>query len=165
MKRFYQAILAVLVVALGGCATGYQSSGFSGGFSETQLAPDVFRISFAGNGFTSGERAQDFAMLRAADLSVKHGFTHFAVINEANSMARQTITTPGQSYTTGNVNVVGGRAYYSAQSTYVPGANIDVFKPRSGLLIRCFRGQPKGTYGFDARFLQSSIRAKYRLKS
>jgi len=78
-------ILTFIAIALGGllltaCATGYQSSGFTGGFKDTQLAPDVFRVSFSGNGFTSSDRVQDFALLRAAELTLANDARYFAVI-------------------------------------------------------------------------------------
>ena len=62
--------LIPLAAALLGCATAYQPQGLSGGFTETQLAPDVWRVSFSGNGYTKGERAEDFAMLRSAELTL-----------------------------------------------------------------------------------------------
>jgi hypothetical protein len=137
--------------------------GAAGGFTETQLAPDVFRIRFAGNGFTSSDRAQDFAMLRAADLTLTHGFRYFAVLNEANGGYTDSITLPGQSYTTTSVNAYGNTAYGTSVTTTIPGQNIPIFKPRSGLLIRCFPTQPKGLYTFDATFISNSIRQKYQL--
>ena len=48
-------------------------------------------------------------------------------------------------------------------TTYVPGANIHVFKPRTGLLIKCFKDKPPGVDTFDAHFLQQEIRRKYRI--
>lgn len=68
-----RALVLAAVIAMGGCATAYQSKGLSGGFSETDLGPTSFKIGFSGNGFTSAERASDFAMLRAADKSLEDG--------------------------------------------------------------------------------------------
>ncbi|GIX25986.1 MAG: hypothetical protein KatS3mg122_3217 [Caldimonas sp.] len=72
-----------LAIFLGGCATTYQPEGFSGGFSETQLDTNVFRVSFRGNGYTRAERAEELALLRSAELTLKNGFTHFVVIDGA----------------------------------------------------------------------------------
>jgi len=66
MKWIYGLLILPLIIV--GCATGYHQNGFTGGFSETRLAPDVFRITFRGNGYTSAERAQDFALLHASEL-------------------------------------------------------------------------------------------------
>lgn len=73
-QTFFLLIGGFSLLLLEGCATSHQEKGFTGGYSETQLAPDVFRVNFAGNGYTSSERAQDFALLRAAELSLVHEF-------------------------------------------------------------------------------------------
>jgi len=77
------------------CATGYHSGGFTSGFSDTQLARDVFRISFQGNGYTSVDRTQDLALLRAADVTLSHGYHYFGVMNEAEGGHTDSFTTPG----------------------------------------------------------------------
>ncbi|MFZ3377361.1 MAG: hypothetical protein WA183_17580 [Chthoniobacterales bacterium] len=146
------------------CATGYHSSGFTGGFSDTQLAPDVFRISFQGNGYTSVDRTQDLALLRAADVTLSHGYHYFGVMNEAEGGHTDSFTTPGQSYTSAAVTGYGNTAYGSATTTYIPPQRFSFFKPRSGLMIRCFAERPEGGFAFDAAFLSRSLRAKYRIK-
>lgn len=80
-NRWVMACVFILLSTIG-CATGYHPQAFSGGYSETRLAPDLFRVSFAGNGFTSAQRAYDFALLRAAELTATYGFSHFALVNE-----------------------------------------------------------------------------------
>jgi TPR repeat protein len=161
------AFVIVAVIFISGCATSYQSTGFTGGYSETQLAPDVFRIRFAGNGYTSGERAQDFAMLRAADLALQHGFKYFAVIDESSSTAVSRFTTPGSATTTGSAYVSGGDGNYygsySGQTKYTPPQTYNVFKSRAGLLIRCFTDKQEAIYTFDAVFLQQSLKQKYHI--
>ena len=148
-----------------GCATQYSSTGFLGGYSDTQLAPDVFRITFQGNGFTAPERTQDFALLRAADLTLKHGYRYFAMVT-ANSGGRSgSITLPGHAYTTANVTGYGNTAFGTANTTYTPATTIPVFYPNTGLLIRCFREKPQSAYVLDAQFLSNSMRAKYRIKA
>ena len=167
MKPALQIFIIAAVIFINGCATSYHSTGFTGGYSETQLAPDVFRIHFAGNGYTSGERAQDFAMLRAADLTLQHGFKCFAIIDESSSTAVSSFTTPGSATTTGSAYVSGGYGNYygsySDQTTYTPPQTYYVFKPRAGLLIRCFTDKPEAIYTFDAAFLQQSLKQKYHI--
>ena len=160
-QKLFVLLAAVLLLAFGSCATEYQSKGFSGGFSDTQLAPDAFQIRFAGNGYTSSERAQDFALLRAADLTLSHGFHYFAIVNSAEGSSISSVTLPGTSYTTGNITRYGNTAIGSATTTYIPPTNIPIHKPRTGILIRCFQQRPTGGYVFDASFLSQSIRTKY----
>jgi hypothetical protein len=166
---FMKTLLAFLAflgsALLFGCATAYNNTGFSGGYSDTQLAPDVFRITFSGNGFTSSDRAQDFALLRAADLTLSHRFRFFAIITGRSGGSVSSVTLPGSSYTTASATGYGGYAYGTATTTYTPPTNIPIFKPSSGLLIRCFTERPPSGYVLDARFLSNSIRAKYHMKT
>lgn len=156
------SVLAAILLA--GCATAYQSTGFTGGYSDTQLAPDVFRVSFQGNGYTRPDRAQDLALLRAADVTLSHGYHYFGIINEQQGGNVGSVTTPGQSFTTGSATVSGGTAYGTATTTYIPSQTISFFKPRAGLMIRCFAERPEGDFAFDATFLSRSLRAKYGIK-
>jgi hypothetical protein len=161
MRILPSLLLAFLV---NGCATAYQPQGLGGGFSDTQLAPDVFRVIFRGNGYTAADRAQDFALLRAADLCKQHGFAYFAIINENESVVEQQVNTPGYSQTSGNVYVNGNVATYNGTTTYMPGQTYRFFKPQSGLLFRGFTTKPSGFFSFDTAFLQLSIRQKYNIK-
>ncbi len=147
-----------------GCATPYQSSGLCGGYSETQLAPDVFRISFRGNGYTSGERAQNLALLRAAEVTLDHGYKYFILVDESNSQSLSTVTTPGSSYTTGSAYIHGNQATYSGHTTYTPPQTYTVSKPKTGLLIQCLKEPPEVARAFNAAFLVESLKAKYNLK-
>ena len=164
MKRAanFSAVIALTLI-MASCATPYQSTGFTGGYSDTALAPDVYHVSFRGNGYTSSERAQDFALLHAADMTLSHGFRYFAIVSEANGTRVSSITLPGQSYTSASVTGYGNLAYGTAVTTYTPPTSIPIFKPDSGLLIRCFAQRPGSGYVFDARFLSNSIRTKYHM--
>jgi len=161
---FLLAVACVTIFHLAGCATPYQSNGFTGGFSETQLAPDVFRVYFCGNGYTSGERVQDFALLRASELSLQHSFKYFAILEQNNSVKSYSYSTPGEAYTTGSVDIHGNTATFSGYTTYEPGKTYTFYKPKTGLLIQCFAEKPDGIYTFDASFLQQSLKQKYKIK-
>lgn len=149
---------------LNGCATSYQQKGFTGGYSETQLAPDVFRVNFQGNGYTSAERAQDFALLRAAELSLERGFKYFALLDEASSNKLSTFTTPGSAYTTGSAYGSGNYATYSGHTTYTPGQTFLISKPHTGVLVRGFTNKLDDIYTFDAEFLRQSLKRKYNVQ-
>ena len=156
-------IHVAFAVCLLGCATPYQPRSFRGGFSDTQLAPDLFRVYFKGNGHTSMERAQDLVLLRAAELAEEHGFSCFAVVDESSSTSAHAITTEGQSYTSGSAFATGSTATYSGHTTYYPGQTYVVYKPLSGLVIKCFVVKPEGVYTFDVAFLKQSLKQKYKL--
>lgn len=161
--RFILSIAAGCTLA--SCATGYHKTGITGGYSETQLAPDIFRVSFSGNGFSSNQRAEDLVLLRAAELTLNHGYSYFIVGGESDISVNQTAYMPGHSYTSGSLSMVGNSAIYSAQTTYFPGMNIDIYKPGQELLIQCLRRRPDSGMVFDASFLYSSLTQKYGVKS
>ena len=165
MTQNVRFLLSIIIISLlMGCATPYQSKSLTGGYSETQLAPDVFRIAFRGNAYTSSERAQDFTLLRAAELTLQRGFKHFAIIDESSSTSVSSFTTPGTAQTTGTANVYGNYGTYSETTTYTPATKHFMFKPRTGLLIRCFNDKQEKIYTFDAAFLEQSVKQKYNIK-
>jgi hypothetical protein len=152
----------LLAVVLGGCATTYQPTGFSGGYSQTQLGENIFRVSFRGNAYTSGERAADFTLLRSAELAAEHGFRYFVVVESASDSSVSMHTTPTQSYTTGSAYAIGNTAYGSARTTTYGGQTYVVRKPSTTNTILCFREKPDvAALVFDVEFIQQSIKQKY----
>ena len=142
MRRGLLPVL-VLLCGLSACSTGYQAEGFLGGFTDTQLADNVFEVSFSGNAYTAPQQAGDFVMLRAAELAVAHGYPYFIINDEGDT------STKGFIGSYGGGSIGGGELYY----------------PRRSMRISCFRtkGNDRQTY-FDAMFLQRSIKAKYDIK-
>ncbi len=130
-------IFLVLLIFLAGCATGYHSLGYTGGFSDVQLSQNSFKISFTGNGHTLQNRAVDFALLRSADLTIRHGFKYF-VIDAIEEHTRNTFVANAYGATT-------------------------VSRPRVNLVIICFHEKPvvSGKRTYEARFLSASIRRRY----
>ncbi len=131
-------ILTGLAIVLGACATSYKPQGLSGGFSETQLDRNVFRVSFRGNGYTRPERAEDFALLRSGELALRNGFTHFIIVDGRSSSEYGAYTTPTQSYTTGGATSYGNTAYGSATTTTYGGQSFLIRKPSATNTIVCF---------------------------
>lgn len=82
----YLAITLLLTV-LCGCATQptkfVQSDGPGHyGWHDSQLGPTRYRVSFAGNTNTGRDRVKDFALKRAAQLTLKQGHDWFRVVNQ-----------------------------------------------------------------------------------
>ena len=86
--------------------------------------------------------APDFAVLRAGELTLSHGYRYFCIINKA----------AGYAITNANAYAIGNS---------VPGLSIPAFKPESELMIRCFNEQPAVSFALDAQFISHSIRTKY----
>ena len=173
-----KSILCILIavnIFCAGCATQYQANGITGGFRDIRLAPDIFRITFRGNGYTSADRVQDFALLRACELTLNYKFTCFAIIDQRASSTPFTVSTPATSttstYGSGNVsgrvygNQFNGYAYINSTSytTYTPGQTFTFFKPTSGLMIQVFPQKPENIPTFDAHFMLNEITNRYHL--
>ena len=147
-----------------------------GGYSETQLAENIFTVTFKGNGYTSRERASNFTLLRCAEIAIENGYGYFFIIDAQRYSKDMAFTTPTTSYTTGyghtsgNVNMYGnhgtfsGNTFGSARTTTYHGQTFLISKPRESNTILCMNEKPEGNpFVFDAAFLAKSIINKYRL--
>lgn len=166
----------LFVLALSGCATPYQGRSFSGGFSETQLSPNVFQVSFAGNGYTSEEKAADFTLLRSAELALQHGYGYFVIVDEKSWQTKSVRTAPTTTQTTYNGNTLASLNASGSYGTYsgttmgtattrtYGGQSFVISKPQKSNTIVCFTAPPESaSFVLDAQFLQQSLKAKYKM--
>lgn len=81
MARALAFLLVTLLLAA--CSTPqpslYAPRGSSGGYAEEPLGNGLYRVSFQGNSVTSRERAEDYALFRAAELTLELGAERFIV--------------------------------------------------------------------------------------
>ncbi len=155
-------VLFLVVVALAGCATAYKPDGYGGGFSETRLDTSLFKVSFQGNGWTKPERAEDMALLRSAELTIRNGFNYFVVIDSQSRERQGSYTTPKQSYTTANATAYGNSAYGTAQTTTYGGQTVHTSRPTTTITMACFKEKPEiQGIVYNARFLCDSLGQKY----
>ena len=158
-------VVLVSVVTVTGCATNYQSVRFTGGYEETRLDENVFSVNFRGNGFTRLQRAQDFALLRSAELTLMYGYKYFVIIQSDSYISTSTYTTPAQSTTTDQVRIYGNSAYGSSRTTTTGGQTYNISKPCVSLIIMCFEEKPDiDATVFNAEFLSKSIKEKYGIE-
>lgn len=158
--RLTFAALSVLVLA--SCATAYQSEGLSGGFTETQLETNVLRVSFRGNGYTRQEKAEELALLRSAELTLKNGFSHFAIIDGQSRERSSSYTAPTQSVTRANGSISGNTFSGTARTTTSGGQTFNISKPSTTNTIMCFAGKPDiQGLSYNAKFICDSVGQKY----
>jgi hypothetical protein len=76
--------LAVLV-GLAACAspTPYRAATDDTGYRDQQIETNRYRVSFAGNSATPLNRVQDYALYRAAELTVANGYDYFKVASRS----------------------------------------------------------------------------------
>lgn len=81
MARMLPALLVMLLLAA--CAAPqpslYAPRDGRDGYAQEELGKGLFRVSFQGNHVTSRERAEDYALYRAAELTLELGAERFAV--------------------------------------------------------------------------------------
>ncbi len=160
----YISLLLVFGFLASGCATTYQQQGFTGGFSETQLRQDIYRVTFKGNALTSAERAADFTLLRCAELATESGYAFFMIIDGSHSTKISSHTTPTTTNTTASVYGTGNYATGTATSTTSGGQTYYHEKPRSSNTILMIHDQDAVTgVAYEADFIIRSLRNKYNL--
>lgn len=168
-------ITLAIILSLVGCTTAYQSQGMTGGFSSTQLDTNVFTVTFKGNGYTGRDKANDFALLRSAEIALEHGYKYFAIVDTQQYTKNSTYTTPTRATTNvnantyGSVNSYGNTATYSANTygtattTISGGQTYNISKPRTSNTIVCFIEKPQG-FSYNAEFIAKSIKTKHGIK-
>ncbi len=159
-----KAPLALVCLALlAGCATPYAPNGMPGGYSESQLAEDVFRVTFKGNGYTKLDQAEEMALLRSAEVVSEKGYSHFVLLDERVHVEQQTFTTPMQARTTGTLNSYGSTSYLNARTQYTGGQTFTSNHPMVVKMVKGFRGEPQGvSMAYSARFIIDSLGPKYK---
>jgi len=106
MTRKPVALIASLALlgALGACATAtpYQPNirgqATSGGFSEVQVEPNRFRVTFSGNSLTSRETVEGYLLYRAAELTVAQGADTFTIVDRHTDKDSRTYVEPDPLY-------------------------------------------------------------------
>lgn len=122
--------------------TAYQAKAFTGGYSETQLAPDIYSVRFQGNGYTVTERANDFCLLRCAELTKQNGYKYFTIISNKE----------GSSGALASTNAIGVTV---AASAY----------PSDNNVIKLLKDKPENNVTvYEADFIINSIKTKYKIK-
>lgn len=162
------ALIASAALALTGCASlapyGPQTAQNGQGYSEYRLESDRWRVTYSGVG-APGPVA-DYALLRAADLTVENGFDWFEVtqryIDGRPDSAGGVRPSLGVGYGSGRYSGPYGR--YSSSGVGVGvGLNFQGPSPTSTTLeIIMGRGETPGRpEAYDARGVQQSLRARF----
>jgi len=153
-------ISLILMSLTSSCSTKYNKIGLLGGYSETRLSENAFKVSFKGNGYTSKERAADFCILRCAEVAREAGFNYFILVDTDQYSTKGLYKTPSTSYTTATVS---GGSGYATTKTY-GGQTYTISKPRALNTIVCFKEKPElETLVYSAQFLIDSIKNKYNI--
>jgi hypothetical protein len=148
-------VIALFLSVLVGCATGYQSSGFSGGYTETWLAEDAIKVTFVGNGYTRGDRASDFSLLRVAEIAAQRGYPYFVLIAENSAVS--TSKTP-ESY---NISTYGNSGKVTQTGGWI------ISKPSTTNVAKLLKEKPSNFGGivYSVDFVCNNMIRKYDLNA
>jgi hypothetical protein len=93
-SRIAAAAGLALTVALAACATpaayGPRRPGQTTGYTDRELAPGRWRVTFTGNSVTTRETVENYLLLRAAEVTLANGGTHF-VFDDRDTRANTTV--------------------------------------------------------------------------
>ena len=106
MSKRSAGIAAALVLAAGlaACATptpyqpNIRGQATSGGYSEVQIEPDRFRVTFSGNSLTSRETVEGYLLFRAAELTLQKGYDWFTIVDRETDKTTRTYVEPDPFY-------------------------------------------------------------------
>ncbi len=126
---------ALLLFGLGGCASPYANEGWTGGYTEQQLEPNIWRVVFSGNGFTTRETVQTFWLYRAAETTLAKGYDGFEIVSDA--------------------RLVSARPLLQTVQYYYPDVAKPSFAADIRLLKRPLSGSPPAV--FDAAALKAAL--------
>lgn len=73
MMRLFKIFSPIFLIFLISCATPYQKSGFTGGYTDYQMSEDVFKVKFRGNVLVDLDTTKRYALVRAAEITIEQG--------------------------------------------------------------------------------------------
>jgi hypothetical protein len=124
--------------------------GWRGGYADEQLNENTFRVSFLGNLPTTPERASDFALLRAAELALEHGYSYCVIADSKYELFTVGTSIPATGVTTGA---------FSFTAAVGP-----VSYPNPWVKVTCYKECPQADEEIiDVRLLRDSLRHKYEI--
>ena len=99
-----KAIVAALTAStlfVAGCATETRYRPATGqgfyrsGYSDRQIEPNRFLVSFAGNSVTERDTVERYLFFRSAELTLQQGFDYFVMADRDTNLQSRTFSTPG----------------------------------------------------------------------
>jgi hypothetical protein len=133
--------VAASLLLLCSCATPYQPHGFLGGYKDTQLDSNTFRVSFHGNDETARETVLNYLLYRCAEVTLKNDSDFFVIVDGGSDVRHLSMTMPGtySGHTTYHDTYMGGTA--TTHGTYSPGMTLHGRAFSETAVIKLFRGE------------------------
>lgn len=170
MKYKYFLYCFCLVAFLSGCATPYQSLGLGGGYSESKLDEDTYKVSFRGNGYTSQEAVQDNLLRRCAELTMQNGYKYFVILTGDGNDRVSQFSTPETVNTTGfgtshgygniypNNYTYNGFANYNSSTTVNPSQTYFVHRYSNNVIIKMLKNKKGFPTAMNAEIMMQNMK-------
>lgn len=172
--RSASAVCLVLTLAACATPTPYRPADERGaqGYTETRLSDARYRVTFTGNTITERETVQDYALLRAAELTLQQGYDWFQVVARDQDRKQRSYTSGGADFITPSSTTVVQRCGLLTCDTAVAtspgfstgfGAGVTSTSTAyvSSLEITLGKGTiPKTADAYDARELARTLRER-----
>lgn len=157
-RSLHGAAIFGLLLMCAACATPYQVQDKDGfGYSFRQVVTGEYLVSFTANTATSTEQAQDFALLRAAQMAALLGYVGVAVLDTSSEDATLPTTA---------VSIDGGPAFVKTPGVMYKLPSNTNNRGRTVTLRVRFLTRPTGAAGTQVEDAQATIKrlsAKYSL--
>ena len=162
------ATLMAISLVITGCATSayyYKYQGAAGGFSDIKIQDDIYKVSYSENSFVSVETAEDFALLRAAEVTLTNGYKYFIILDQKSDPHTTSSTIPLSSMTVGSGVLAPGSVTGYASTFNYGGGTVTQSRPSTSNLIQCYKDKPldASLLIYDAKQVQDSLKAKHSI--
>jgi hypothetical protein len=94
-----------LAMALGGCATGYGKSGWTGGYTDSPGPGELVEVGFSGNGYITQAKLEIYLLYRSAELAKQRGKPYFRIYHTIKDAIRD------QPMLRADATALGGKPY------------------------------------------------------
>jgi hypothetical protein len=153
LRRLAAALALLGLAACTSSPTPYRPTSDGFGYSDQQLESNRYRVSFAGNSATSPDAVRDYALYRAAELTIASGHDYFKVVDRQGESRSTGVGGPQVGVGVGSG---GGSGFGIGLSTFLGGAGGGFGEDYTvSLDILTFQGTkpPGDTEAYDARDL------------
>ena len=129
---------------LAACATPYKQAkkATSNGYFDTKLQEGMYEVLFNGNENTSTAKANNYALLRAAEVCLENNYQSFEIVRKTEDFTEKEVDT--------GVKIFGGTL-----------SNIENSEPKITLIIRCSKGTD---LLYKAQERETNLRERYKIK-
>lgn len=152
ISRSKAAAIFVLAALSSACATTYGPMSDNGGYSDLRVSEFVHRVNVRGNESTTREMVQNFALLRAAELTLASGRDRFVILSEdVGTSASMTSSGGGASTSDG---------WFGGTSTKYEAPKIETITKAGGTMVIEIVAptDPRYGSGYDAALVDRQLR-------